>query len=250
MSSFQFRGLTVNYDIKGEGEPVLLLQGNTASSGMFAPVIEEYANNFKVITIDFPGHGKSDRLEQFETDFWYYNAMVCLALLDETNTEKVTVIGTSGGALVALNMGLEAPARIKAIVADSFEGAYPLNTFINDLKTDREEAKRNSDAVAFWQHNHGEDWEKIVDLDTDMLLRFAERGHSFFHKPIAELSVPTWLTGSREDEYCDYLEDIYLDLQKKNRRLKIYLFEKGGHPAMLSNHEQFLGLVRQWIVKL
>lgn len=239
MAYFTFENNKVHYEIIGKGRPLLLVHGNTASSRMFDEVIEKYTSHFKVILIDFPGHGKSDRLEQFNVDYWYFNALVCNALIDKLNLRDVTVIGTSGGALVALNLGLEFPEKIDFIVADSFEGEFPLSSYIEVLEADRKESKENEFSLQFWSYCHGDDWEKIVDLDTQVNLEFAKEGKSFFHKSISDLQVPALLTGSMQDEYCQDLDRIYSDLKKKNQILGVHFFKYGNHPAMLSNKEDF-----------
>lgn len=247
MAFFEFENRKVYYNISGQGRPVLLLHGNTVSSELFSPVMGAYSREFKVIEIDFPGHGKSDRLEKFEMDFWYCNSKVCHALIKELKLEELSVVGTSGGALVAINLALEHPESIRYLVADSFEGEYPLSSYITSLKADRERDKKNPPAQEFWFNNHGPDWENIVDLDTEMLIEFSTTGKSFFHKSISELKVPCLLTGSMKDEFCDHLDEIYRALKRKNPSLEIYLFEHGNHPAMLSNHDKFLALVREKI---
>ncbi len=247
MAFFTFEDKKVYYKEIGTGEPVLLLAGNTASSKMFKSIIGKYSKDFKVILIDFPGHGKSDRIEKFEIDFWYYNSRVCYQFIDFLKLDKVSVIGTSGGALVAINLGLEHPERINYLVADSFEGEYPLNSYIDSLESDREKEKKNIFAKLFWFINHGFDWEKIVDMDTEMLINFSKLGKSFFHKSISELIVPTLLTGSKQDEYCDSLDKIYEALKMKNNKLEIHMFKKGKHPAMLTNKNDFYELVKSKI---
>lgn len=244
MAFFIFDNKNIFYDIIGSGEPIILLAGNTALSKMFKPIIAKYSKKFKVILIDFPGHGKSERLKEFETDFWYYNSEVCYQLLEFLKLEKVSLIGTSGGALVAINLCLEHPERIKFLFADSFEGEYPLESYITTLESDREKGKKNVFAKLFWLYNHGFGWKRIVDQDTKMMMDFYKENKSFFHKSISELSVPTLLTGSKQDEYCDSLDKIYEGLKKKNDRLEIHLFEKGKHPAMMTNRNEFYELVK------
>lgn len=245
MPYFKFDNNNVYFRIEGAGIPIILLHGNTASSNMFARVESMYADYFKVITIDFPGHGKSDRLETLNTDFWYYNALVAKALLDKLNLDKVIVVGTSGGALVAINLALEYPERVACLFADSFEGDFPLSSYVETLVEDRNRDKMNPDAQWFWRECHGDDWETVVNLDTDVNIAFAKTGKLFFHKSIAELTVPTLLTGSKQDEFCDHLDELYANLKLKNDRLKVHLFEEGGHPAMLSNAEAFFRLVNE-----
>lgn len=247
MAHFTFNDKKVYYKIMGQGEPLLLLHGNTVSSKMFASLTKKYSKHYQLILIDFPGHGKSDRVEKFKTDFWFYNSQVTYALLEELQLEKVSVIGTSGGALVGINLALEHPKKIRFLVADSFEGEYPLPSYIDSIEADRKRDKKKLLAKLIWWYCHGRDWKNIVDLDTIVNIEFATTGKSFFHKSLAELNVPTLLTGSKKDEYCDHLEEIYANLKNKNNDLEIHLFEKGNHPAMISNKKAFFNLIKNHI---
>lgn len=247
MPYFKFNNKKVYYKIQGEGKPILLLQGNTMSSKMFVSVIGLFKRKYKVILIDFPGHGRSESLEEFETDFWFYNAQVCKVLIEKLEFGKVSVIGTSGGALVALNLALEYPELINVIIADSFEGEYPLESYIKSLELDRKNDKKKFLARLIWIFMHGLRWKKVVDADTKVNIDFYKTGKSFFHKSISELSVRTYLTGSMKDEYCDYLDKIYDNLKTKNNQLNIHLFDSGYHPAMISNKKEFFKLIQSII---
>lgn len=245
MAYFEFENKKVYYSLKGQGKPLLLLHGNSVSSKMFAFVKSKYAKEFRTIVIDFPGHGKSGRLDKFPVDFWFYNARVCYALIEHLKLDKVNIIGTSGGALVAINLGLEHPERINSIIADSFEGDYPLVSYIDNLEADREKEKKKWLARLFWWFCHGKDWEKVVDADTKVNISFYKTKQSFFDNSIAELKPQTLLTGSLKDEYCGQLDIIYNRLKEKNTALDIHLFEQGKHPAMLSNKKAFFELVKE-----
>jgi pimeloyl-ACP methyl ester carboxylesterase len=142
MANFNFETKNIYYRVIGKGEPLILLHGNTVSSKMFSSILKKYSKEFQVIILDFPGHGKSDRLEKFETDFWYYNSTACCALIEELKLEKISVIGTSGGALVAINLALEHPEKVKYLIADSFEGEFPLPSYIESLEKDRNKDKK------------------------------------------------------------------------------------------------------------
>lgn len=250
MPYFKFKGTDVFYKIRGQGEPVILLHGNSVSSRMFSTLLKLYSKHFQVIVLDFPGHGRSDRLENFEVDFWNYNSKVVYALINELKLQYASIIGTSGGALVAINLALNHPDKIKYLFADSFEGSYPLASYVESIEADREKGKKKFLAKLIWFYCHGRDWRKIIDLDTKVNIEFARTGRSFFNKSISELKVPALLTGSKEDEYCDHLEKIYLDLQAKNSGLQIHLFEKGKHPAMLSNKKEFFSIVKNTIKEM
>ena len=146
MSYYVYDDKKIYYYETGSGHPLLLLHGNTASSKMFAQIAEEYSKSFKVILIDFLGHGLSDRLEIFPSDLWFYEAQQVIAFLRFKHYTDVNIIGSSGGAIVALNVALEAPVLVKKVIADSFEGERANETFTKNLLKDRKNAKNDPNA--------------------------------------------------------------------------------------------------------
>lgn len=245
MSYFKFENKNVYYNVTGTGKPLLLLHGNTASSNMFYNIAEKYMPEFMVITIDFLGHGNSDRLERFPADLWFYEAEQVIAFLKEMQYTDVDIIGSSGGALVAINVALEAPELVGRVIADSFEGETTLKAFTENVVEDRESSKHDEGARQFYEYMHGEDWESVVDKDTQAIAEHDKTIGRFFHRPLSELKPDILLTGSREDEFItsvepDYFERVYGEMLKKTGHGRMHLFEKGGHPAILSSADEFL----------
>ena len=247
MAYFRFENKNIYFEESGNGSPLLILHGNTASSKMYADVAARYASEYKVILIDFLGHGKSDRLEVFPADLWFYEAQQVIAFLKEKDYKDVSIIGSSGGAMVAINVALEAPELVSKVIADSFEGECANDDFTDHLLRDRAMAKENPGAKGFYEYMHGEDWEKIVDNDTSAIAKHAEAIKDFYHKPLTELKADILLTGSKEDKFMysiadDYYENVYGAIIQKVPKAKKHLFEHGDHPAMLSDFEEFYGL--------
>ncbi len=252
MSFFTYNGRNVWYTEAGSGRPLLLLHGNTASSNMFGGVAERFAAGHKVVLIDFLGHGRSGRPDRFPADLWYDEAMQVIALLRERRYESADVIGSSGGALVALNAALEAPELIGKVIADSFEGDRALTVFTENIAKDRALSKQDPGAVMFYKAMHGEDWESVVDNDTDAVVRHSREIGVFFHKPLRALKAEVLLTGSLEDEFVsalgpDFFLKTYGDMLSGIGHGSMHLFMHGGHPAMLSNQEEFVRLAEQFL---
>ena len=247
MSYFVFENKKVFYEEKGGGTPLLILHGNTGSSNMFAGFADRYCNDYKAVLIDFLGHGRSDRLEDFPADLWFYEAQQVIAFLREKDYKDVYLIGSSGGAMVALNVALEAPELVNKVIADSFEGEHADAAFTENMLKDRTMAKENPGARGFYEYMHGPDWEQIVDNDTSAIVRHAKEIGAFFHRPVSELKTDILLTGSREDKFMysisdTYYEDVYGDLLSKIGHGKMHLFDNGDHPAMISNFDEFYSL--------
>ena len=97
MPYFTFEDKRIFYIDEGEGNAVLLLPGNTASSAVHSSEIEYFSKNNRVICPDYIGYGKSDRVQALEEDFWIYNAEMCVELMKHLGLSRYAVMGTSGG---------------------------------------------------------------------------------------------------------------------------------------------------------
>ena len=64
------------------------------------------------------GHGKSDRLEELSNDLWFDEAQQVISFLKEKKYNNVNLIGSSGGALVAINVALETPELVEKVIAE------------------------------------------------------------------------------------------------------------------------------------
>jgi pimeloyl-ACP methyl ester carboxylesterase len=179
---FKYNEKKVYYRIEGTGEPLLLIHGNSVSSKMFNPVLEYYTSKFKVILIDLPGHGKSAKLYSFPKDFWYENAGAIHELLKHLGLPPVNIIGTSGGALIALNLLLEHPESVRALIADSFEGTESVASYADNVHMLRAEDKKKLFMRIYWFRNHGMEWRRVVDNDSQAIFAQNMEIKKFFQK--------------------------------------------------------------------
>lgn len=248
MSYFIYQSKKIYYSEQGSGKPVLFLHGDTASSKMFEFLVPLYTDHFKVILIDFLGNGKSDRVEKFPVDLWQEEARQTIALLEHLQYGKVDIVGTSGGAWVAVNVALERPDLVGRIVADSFDGRTLAEDFGENLVKERNTAKQDEMAAGFYEWCQGEDWEKIVDMNTEVLLRCAKEKRPLFWKPLEQLKNPMLLMGSRGDEMVrkDFLTEYEIIAGLTGAR--VCVFESGFHPAIASNGEQAAEVIRDFLV--
>jgi pimeloyl-ACP methyl ester carboxylesterase len=214
------------------------MHGNTGASLMLQAEAEYYSHFFQVMTMDLIGHGFSARLDEWPDDYWRTNANIAAALCAHLRAQSVHVLGTSGGAIVALNMAVEAPSQVRSVVADSFVGTPPSLSDAEAIARQRQEAK-SGPARGFWIEMHGSDWEQVVDADTRMLLRFARAGASFFRDQLAGVKCPVLLTASLEDEFIRDPREMLRTAALQIPNAETELFESGCHPAMLSNAERF-----------
>jgi pimeloyl-ACP methyl ester carboxylesterase len=115
------RGLRVHHFTAGRGFPVLLLHGGGANSAThsFKEIVEPLARHYRVISLDWPGYGKSDKPQlKYTTEFFidFLDEFVnCLGL------DKFVLVGHSMGGSVALGYALKFPAKVRCLVlVDSY----------------------------------------------------------------------------------------------------------------------------------
>ncbi len=248
MSHFIFDGKRIFYEEAGRGKPLIMLHGDTASSRMFEFLLPLYQDNFRVILIDFLGNGRSDRVDRFPEDLWIRQAQQVIALIEYLGIEKVNLLGTSGGAWVAVNTALERPDLIGKVIADSFDGRTLHETFAENLLKEREYAKQDNQSRQFYEWCQGEDWETVVDLNTRALISCAEKRIPLFCKPLETLRTPVLFLGSLEDQMCR--EDLLVEYAQMERLVqngRIHMFETGGHPAVMTNAESSARVIRKFI---
>lgn len=97
---FSFNGRKICYCDYGEGIPVVLLHGYLESSEVWHFFTQELTSEFRVISIDLPGHGNSDSYGT--THSMEFIATVVKALLDSLGIKKVFLTGHSLGGYVTL----------------------------------------------------------------------------------------------------------------------------------------------------
>lgn len=244
MLYFKYRSKRIFYKEVGSGKPLIMLHGDTASSTMFEMLLPLYQEHFRVILIDFLGNGKSDRVSKFPANLWCSQAQQVIALIEHLQLKKVNLLGTSGGAWVAVNTALERPDLIEKVIADSFDGRTLHQNFAENLLKEREYAKHDTYAKQFYEWCQGEDWETVVDLNTQALLECAKKKLPLFSKPLENLTVPILFIGSLQDDMCrkDMLEE-YVEMKKLVKHGNIHTFDTGGHPAIATNAEKFADIV-------
>jgi pimeloyl-ACP methyl ester carboxylesterase len=98
----------------GRGDPVICLHGLGATKASFLPTIAALADEFRVIAIDLPGFGESDKPLGAAYDASYFAGCVA-ALLDALELDRAHIVGNSMGGRVAIEAGLLHPGRVRCI---------------------------------------------------------------------------------------------------------------------------------------
>lgn len=247
MAFFEFDGKQVYYEVLGQGKPLLLLHGNSVSSTLFNSCKLFFSKYFKVILIDYPGHGKSERLTGFRDDFWHYNAHCAFQLMDMLEIDRFDVIGTSGGAMVGLNMCVIHPDRINKIIADSFFGDYLTFIEAEALVAKRQKAKSDFMMSQYWKFHNGDEWENVVDNDCNMMLSFTRKGFPTIFGDLASIKSEVLIVATSSDELLPNILDRLTELSKKIQKVYLKFYNYGKHTFMITEKEEFRKIALEFL---
>ncbi len=114
MASYTHDDFTMYYEIHGMGEPVLCIMGITAPGSVWEVHVEEWSESFQCITPDNRGVGMSDKPVGDYTSEMMADDHV--RLLDHLGIEKAHVVGCSMGSIVAQQVALRYPERVKSVI--------------------------------------------------------------------------------------------------------------------------------------
>jgi pimeloyl-ACP methyl ester carboxylesterase len=107
-------GVELHYERAGDGEPLLLIQGMTGTHMSWgAPFLAPLERHFDCVSFDHRGVGHSSRVhEPFTISELASDAA---GLLDALEIERAHVLGISMGGMVAQEMALAHPERLRSL---------------------------------------------------------------------------------------------------------------------------------------
>ena len=123
MSTTVLEGVRLAYDVEGSGEPVLMIQGLGYGRRGWGPAPAMLAQRFRVVTFDNRGFGESAVPPGPYTTTQL--ARDAAAVLDAAGIEQAHLIGISLGGMVAQELVLVAPERVRKLVLCSTTAGGP-----------------------------------------------------------------------------------------------------------------------------
>lgn len=127
---FNFKNIPIHYETFGTGSVIVLLHGFLESSAMWDTLIPQFLKKNTILTIDFPGHGKSGVISK--THSMELMAEVVDAIIEHLQISSATFVGHSMGGYITLAYADLFPEKINSLV------------LLNSTTTpDSEERKKN-----------------------------------------------------------------------------------------------------------
>ena len=100
----------INYEVQGEGEPLLLIPYTSADHACYAFQLPAYTEHFSCIAIDLPGTARAQAAGPYSTEG---HADQVAAFLGAIGIDEAHVAGVSFGAAVGLHLAARHPGRVR-----------------------------------------------------------------------------------------------------------------------------------------
>jgi 3-oxoadipate enol-lactonase len=201
----QHNGLGVWYELRGEGEPILLLHGfgGTGHSD-WRYQIPVFSQTYRVIVPDLRGHGRTDHPETITGPDYFKTATLDVAsLVSALGVGPVHVCGFSMGVSIASWLYFSEPSLVRSLIVVS--GAARVNRRIAPGLFDLWESLGEPDSVdAGWARVlarlHGESkWRALLRNYSAAVLARMERDEYVVGRRAGVIACPTLIVQGRAD---------------------------------------------------
>lgn len=256
----------INYEVQGEGKPILFVPGWACSYHFFDRNIPVLAKDHQVIAIDFRGHGDSDkpdhgyRIARFAKDIQ--------ELLEYLDVQNVTAIGWSMGASVLWSyLELFGNDRISKLVCVDQSpaqyigpdwkwgqnGCYDVESFVR-LCGDLTYNERGAAEGTVHGCTFHEPEEKDVQFLADEIMKCPSkvkieimRDHTNldWRDFLPYISIPTLVLVAKNSAVFPWQGSAYVAEAVPNSQLEF--FEDSGHMIFWEEADKFNGVVKTFV---
>jgi len=248
-------GIRWHYRLDGEGDRLLFLHGWGVDRSIWQQQEKHFIRTHRVLTLDLPGHGKTSwqkiSLGEMAQDI--------LFLLAYAGFDKISVVGSSFGGLLALKMMTLDPAKFRSLIfvgsqpkfarsadypfglesgrirqlARQLDANYPsmVDIFFRSLFTKEERASRRFKWIQRFRRGGGYPRKDALLELLDVLRDEDLRGH------LAALNVPVQFINGTQDYICP--RDAFSYLKERVPQARVEWFEQCGHYPFISKPREF-----------
>lgn len=265
MPRIRIGDIKMYYEIRGKGFPLVMIMGLTANKDWWPPeVIEKLSKHFKVLIFDNRGAGRTDAPKTDYTIKMFADDTI--GLMDALEIEEAHILGYSMGGMIAQELALSYPDRVKKLILCSTTPGGPnavptppetVEIMMSVRSLTDEQAARRIVSILFPKEfiqsnptiiertiNHM----LIAPITEDAYMRQLKACMEFnAYDRLPKISRPTLVMAGKEDVVLPYQNDEII--ANRIPKAKLILYEKAGHGMITQEAEDFTQKVIQFLEK-
>ncbi len=113
MPIVQANGIDINYEVQGDGEPLILIPYLAADQACYAFQVPEYAKHFRCFSVDLRGAGLSGKPDGTYTTELFADDVA--AFMQAAGLDSAHVFGLSLGAAAGMWLAAKHPDRVRSL---------------------------------------------------------------------------------------------------------------------------------------
>lgn len=260
----------INYEIIGEGKPIIMIHGYYADNRVMAGCMEPIfsgKNDYKRLYIDLPGMGKSESSEWITTSDDILDVVVDFIEKIIPN-ENFLIAGNSYGGYIARGvmykmmdrvdgMALICPVVIPEYKKRNLPENIVLvsnNELLSRLTLDDKEDLNSSMVVQserIYERYQNEVMSGVKIANVEFLQNIMKNGYGFSYdleKIDKKFNKPALILLGRQDDCVGYKDA--LNLLDKFPRATFSVLDSAGHNLQIEQEEVFNSLINEWIERV
>ncbi len=242
----------VHYLEAGQGPVLILIHGLGGSADVWRADMSLLATNYRVIALDLPGYGKSDRPK---ADYSIqYQAGAVKAFIDALGADKVALAGSSAGGWIAALVALDIPDRVSHLILVDSAGlqreaslpALPLDP------ATREEQRALllalfADKARVTESLVDEQWDYRRDIrpTVEAALESLKTSAPFLDDRLKDIRVPTLIIWGKQDALVP--PKAAEQLSGGIRGSKLVMIDDAGHLPQVEQPKAFARAVKRFV---
>jgi pimeloyl-ACP methyl ester carboxylesterase len=250
--------LRLSYTLEGKGPNIVLIHGFLENALIWSDFSKKLSADFRVLSVDLPGHGNSELYEKPFTMCKY--AQSVLDIMNEEHIEKAFMIGHSMGGYVCMAFVENFPERLSAFClfhsipfADTDQKKDSRNELIKKLKLGKKDEICDLHMINVFAKDTAKDFQSEIqtasmhakEISTEGIIASIEtmRDRKDRSKLLKNAMLPFLYVLGLKDSFIPNNILEFIDMPQKSEILRL---EDSGHMGMIEEKEKSADAIRSF----